>query len=70
MSFFVRRVAVPAVFTCAAGVAGLACATIGDRVIAAPSLRAAADEYALPFAACATACAVMVGSAAAAITRD
>lgn len=68
MSCSIRRYVVTAAFACAAGVAGLACGAIGDRVIAAPSLRAAANDYALPFAASAVACGVMVASAAAAAT--
>jgi len=68
MPSLIRRCVVTAAFGSAAMVAGLACGAIGDRVIAAPSLRVAAEDYALPFAASATVCAVMVASAAAAAT--
>jgi hypothetical protein len=56
-----RRFVLPCVFAAAAAVAGLACGDLANRAKSAPSLRAAADQYAAPLAMTAAVCATFLG---------
>ena len=61
-----RRFILPSAFAAAAAVAGLACGDLANRAKSAPSMRAAADQYAAPLAMTSAIFATFLGLAAAA----